>query len=77
MPTIDITTPDGVADAYVARPDGQPHPGVLLCMDAFGLRPVIEQMADRIAADGHVVLAPNLFYRAGRAPVILRPEMSQ
>ena len=34
--------PDGVADAYLARPDDEPHPGVLLLMDAYGLRPVIE-----------------------------------
>ena len=67
---IDVRTPDGVADAYLARPDDQEHPAVLLLMDAFGLRPQIEGMADRIAGEGFVVLAPNLFYRAGRAPVI-------
>lgn len=69
--TIDIKTVDGVADAYLARPDdGRAHPGVLLLIDAFGLRPQIERMADRIAAAGYVVLAPNVFYRAGRAPVV-------
>src|SRR6185437_10818963 len=62
---VDITTPDGVADAYLARPDEQPHPGVLFIMDAFGLRPTIGEMIERIAADGYVVLAPNVFYRAG------------
>jgi carboxymethylenebutenolidase len=67
--TVEITAPDGVADAYLARPDHGPHPGVLFIMDAFGLRPTIEEMADRIAADGYVVLAPNVFYRAGRSPV--------
>jgi carboxymethylenebutenolidase len=67
---IDITTPDGVADAYLARPGGERRPGVLLVLDAFGLRPQIERMADRIAAGGFVVLAPNVFYRAGRAPVV-------
>ena len=67
---IDVRTPDGVADAYLARPDDQEHPAVLLLMDAFGLRPQIEGMADRIAREGFVVLAPNLFYRAGRAPVV-------
>ncbi len=68
--TIDIQTRDGVADAYLSRPD-QPgsHPGVLLLIDAFGLRGRIAQMADRIAAKGFVVLAPNVFYRARRAPV--------
>ncbi|MFL5932129.1 MAG: dienelactone hydrolase family protein [Gaiellaceae bacterium] len=67
--TVEIQMPDGVADAYLARPDDDPHPGVLLLMDAYGLRPVIEEMADRIAADGYLVLAPNVFYRAGRSPV--------
>src|SRR4051812_35247820 len=67
---IDVTTQDGVADAYLARPDEEQHPGVLLVMDAFGLRPQIERMAERIAAAGFVVLAPNVFYRAGRAPVV-------
>lgn len=68
---VDVKTKDGVADAYLARPDGEgPYPSVLLLVDAFGLRPRIEEMADRIAAKGFVVLAPNVFYRAGRAPVI-------
>jgi carboxymethylenebutenolidase len=67
---IDIATPDGIANAYLSRPDAERHPGVLLLMDAFGLRPQIENMADRIASHGFVVLAPNLFYRAGRAPVV-------
>ena len=69
--TIDIPTADGVADAYLARPDDENgHPGVLLLVDAYGLRPQIERMADRIAAQGFDVLAPNVFYRAGRAPLL-------
>ena len=69
--TIEVKTPEGSADAYLTRPDdGRAHPGVLLLVDAFGLRPQIEAMADRIAAGGYVVLAPNVFYRAGKAPVI-------
>jgi carboxymethylenebutenolidase len=73
--TVDIPTQDGVADAYLTKPEepGE-YPGVLLIMDAFGLRPRIEEMADRIAARGYVVLAPNVFYRAGRAPVLEMPE---
>jgi carboxymethylenebutenolidase len=76
--TIDIRTPDGVADAYLTRPDeGERHPGVLFIMDAFGLRPRIEEMADRIAGRGFAVLAPNVFYRAGRTPVLPFPDLSQ
>ncbi len=64
---IEIEATDGVAEAYVARPDDDVHPGVLFLMDAIGLRPQIEEMADRIASWGYVVLAPNLFYRSGKA----------
>jgi dienelactone hydrolase len=52
--TVEISTQDGVADAYLARPaeQGTSRPGVLFLMDAFGLRPRIEEMVDRIAALG-------------------------
>jgi carboxymethylenebutenolidase len=74
--TVDITTPDGTANAYLARPDDQPHPGVIFIMDAYGLRPTTDEMVDRIAAAGYVVLAPNVFYRAGRTPVPPMPDMT-
>lgn len=65
---IEIPTADGVAEAYLARPNSD-HvadlPGVLFYMDAFGLRPQIETMMQRIADWGYVVLAPNVFYRSG------------
>ncbi len=74
--SVEIETADGVADAYLSRPEGEsPRSGVLLLMDAFGLRSTIEEIADRIAARGYVVLAPNLFYRAGRAPVAEMPNL--
>ena len=74
---VEINTEDGVADGYLARPadDDGGRPGVLLLVDAFGLRPQIEQMADRIAERGFVVLAPNVFYRHGRAPVLPMPDL--
>src|SRR5689334_14610387 len=60
--------PDGDAEAYLATaPDGAPAPGVLFVIDAIGLRPRIEQMADRIASWGYTVLAPNVFHRDGTA----------
>ena len=73
--TVDITTEDGVADAYVAHAaDGSARPGVLLYMDAFGIRPHLTGMADRIAEAGYTVLVPNVFYRHGRTPVVELPE---
>ena len=68
---IDIKTPDGACDSFIAYPDGgKQHPAVLLLMDAFGPRDYLYEMAKTIAARGYYVLLPNLFYRTRRAPVI-------
>lgn len=64
---IEIQTPDGTAEAYVARPEGPSKGGVLFFMDAIGLRPRIAEMADEIASWGYTVLAPHVFYREGSA----------
>ncbi|MFD2083104.1 carboxymethylenebutenolidase [Actinopolymorpha cephalotaxi] len=73
--TVQIPTPDGQADAFAAFPDGGGrHPGVLLYADAFGLRPVLQEMARELAGHGYHVLAPNIFYRHGPAPAIDLPE---
>jgi carboxymethylenebutenolidase len=72
---VDIPTEDGTADAYLVRPgDERPRPAVLLYQDAFGLRPQLRSMADRIAEAGYAVLVPNVFYRHGRAPVVELPD---
>jgi len=63
--TIEVEAPDGTAEAYLTGRAGDP--GVLLYVDAIGLRPRIEEMADRIASWGYVVLAPHVFYRDGSA----------
>ena len=50
--------------AYVAKPEGQgTWPGVLLFMEIFGINAHIRSVADRLAAEGYVVLAPDLFHR--------------
>jgi carboxymethylenebutenolidase len=66
--TIDIKTPDGLCDSYIACPNsGGPFAAVLFYMDGIGIRPVLREMADRLAANGYYVLLPNMFYRRGRA----------
>ncbi|MFJ4502220.1 dienelactone hydrolase family protein [Streptomyces sp. NPDC088864] len=73
--TLRIPTPDGQADAFAAFPErGERHPGVLMYADAFGIRPVVREMADELAGHGYYVLVPNFFYRHGQSPVIDLPE---
>ena len=68
--SVTITMADGECDADLFVPEGEgPWPAVLYYMDAPGIRPVLQDMARRLASHGYVVLLPNLFYRAGRAPL--------
>ncbi|TRD00632.1 dienelactone hydrolase family protein [Mesorhizobium sp. WSM4303] len=61
---IEIETKDGVAKAGLFRPAGPAKAGVILYMDAFGPRPVLDEMAERLAGHGYAALVPDLFYRS-------------
>jgi carboxymethylenebutenolidase len=43
---------------------------VLVWPDVVSLRPVFREMGRRLAAEGYVVLVPNLYYRVKKAPVV-------
>jgi len=61
---IEIRTEDGMMGTSVVRPDGDdPYPVVLFLMDAPGKRPLLHDMARRIASNGYSVMLPNLYYR--------------
>jgi carboxymethylenebutenolidase len=68
---VSVKTPDGTADSAIFYPDGKGKwPAVLLWTDIMGLRPVFRDMGRRLAAEGYVVLVPNVYYRTKPAPVI-------
>ena len=57
----------GGMPAYVARPAGSgPWPAVVVIQEAFGLNEHIKDVARRVAGEGYVALAPDLFYRGGK-----------
>jgi carboxymethylenebutenolidase len=60
---IEITTADGKAEAGLFMPQGRAAAGVILYMDAFGLRPSLDAMAERLARKGYAVLVPDTLYR--------------
>ena len=50
--------------AYVAFPSSTgPVPGIILLQEAFGVNEHIRSVADRLAAAGYAVVAPELFHR--------------
>ena len=65
MQTRDIPTSELRGGGYLAAPDGSdPHPGVVVIHEAFGLNEHIKDVTRRIAGAGYAALAVDLF--AGR-----------
>jgi carboxymethylenebutenolidase len=55
-------TPNGTQTVgYLARPKGR-GPGVIVIQEWWGLVPHIEHIADRLADEGFVALAPDLYH---------------
>jgi carboxymethylenebutenolidase len=68
---VQVHTASGVCDAALIHPQGPGRwPGVILFVDAFGLRPAMRDMAKRLAGGGFTVLVPNPYYRSTKAPGI-------
>ena len=62
--TVQLNTSDGKMDAYVAQPkDGGSYPGVVVIQEAFGVNDHMKKVTDRIAAEGYVAIAPDIFHR--------------
>ena len=54
----------GKMRAYMAFPSSAgPVPGIILLQEAFGVNHHIRSVADRLAAAGYAVIAPELFHR--------------
>src|SRR5205085_12497952 len=50
--------------AYVARPArGGPTPAVVVIQEIFGVNRFVREVADQLAADGYLAIAPDLFWR--------------
>src|SRR5260370_26562466 len=49
---VEIKTPDGTCDAAFIHPKSGSHAGVLIWPDAFGLRPSMREIGERVAAQG-------------------------
>jgi carboxymethylenebutenolidase len=63
---VEVSTRDGVCPIHVFTPNtGTRWPAIVFYMDAGGVRPVVSEMAQRLANAGYVVLLPDLFYRYG------------
>lgn len=61
---ITVTAHDGGSfQAYLALPPSGSGPGLIVLQEIFGVNFHIRAVADRWAAEGYVVLAPDIFWR--------------
>ena len=68
-----LTTADGPMRLYRVRPrSGQavtPPAAVIVLQEAFGVNDHIQDVARRLAEEGYLAVAPDLFHRSGRQTV--------
>ena len=68
MPSVSasVTTPDGTCPVTLHTPEGSgPWPGVVMYVDAGGVRDTMHEMAQTLADQGYAVLLPDVYYRHG------------
>ena len=66
MPTssdITVPSPDGDIPALLCVPDSGSGPGVVLVQEIFGVNRYIRDVAERLANEGYVALAPHMYWR--------------
>jgi carboxymethylenebutenolidase len=71
-----VEVPGGMP-AFVARPEGGPCPAVLVIQEAFGLNGHIRDVTRRIAAEGYVALAPDLYWRGGKGRSVAYDDLGE
>lgn len=61
LANIQIPATGGMMDAYIARPESYAKTVVLMQIELWGLSQHMVEVADRLAAEGHVAIACDLF----------------
>ncbi len=68
--TISLKASGDHFDVYVARPEGEPIGGLILIHEIWGLVDHIRDVADRYAAEGWLVAAPDILSHGGIEPLL-------
>jgi dienelactone hydrolase len=63
---VNVTSRNGAIPSFAVCPDGPgAYPGIILYMDAPGIREELRNLARRIAKHGYFCLLPDMYYRIG------------
>ncbi|MEE4201217.1 dienelactone hydrolase family protein [Erythrobacter sp.] len=66
----------GPFNAYVARPDAATKAAIIVIQEIFGVNKGIRQKCDKLAAEGYLAVAPDLFWRL-EPGIELDPDVEQ
>lgn len=72
--TIKTYSGDDSFKAYVARPADTPRAAIVVIQEIFGINAGIRRKCDKLAEDGYLAVAPDLFWRLERG-VELDPDI--
>ena len=59
---VNVPGPKGNFEAYLAIPEKTPAPGVVVIQEVFGVNPHIRAVTERLAQEGYVAIAPDLYW---------------
>ncbi|HEX5095303.1 MAG TPA: dienelactone hydrolase family protein, partial [Acidimicrobiia bacterium] len=59
--TVSFASNGDTASGYLAKPASGTGPGVIVLQEWWGLAPQLKRVCDRLAAEGFVALAPDLY----------------
>lgn len=74
MIEIDTLAGDGHFSAYVAEPAGEAKAAIVVIQEIFGVNPGIRRKCDRLAEQGYLAIAPDLFWRL-EPGIVLDPDV--
>ena len=76
MISIQTLDADASFEAYCAEPSGTPRAAIVVIQEIFGVNQGIRQKCDRLAADGYLAIAPDLFWRL-QPGILLDPDVPE
>ena len=65
----DLQVDGGEMSCYLARPDSDSSLGILVCMHGPGVDEFVRDICNRLANEGYLAIAPNLYHRQGFQPI--------
>lgn len=76
--TVEISGDAATMSVHIAEPkQAGRYPAVIVFMEAYGVNQHIKSLAGKLAAEGYVAAAPDMYYRQGRNIAVSYADLSR